>query len=93
MKQEELYRHLKELADKFGITFSEKSFRGAGINVNSGLCKIEGKLHFFMDKHKRLREKTVILAECLLEFPVDDIYIPPKVREFIEKQKTITFSE
>lgn len=89
MKQDELYRHLKDVADKLGITFSEKSFRGAGINVNSGLCKIEGKLHFFMDKHKRIREKNEILAECLVTFSVDDIYIPPKVREFIEKQKGI----
>jgi hypothetical protein len=87
MKQEELYRMLKELADKLDISFYEKNFRIPGLNVKSGLCKIEGKWHFYMDKHLKIREKTEALAQSLWEFHLDSIYIVPVVREFLEKHK------
>ncbi|MBU1172119.1 MAG: hypothetical protein KKD44_21400 [Proteobacteria bacterium] len=85
MKQDEIYRHLKDLAENLGIRFAEKNFRNAGIPVNSGLCKIEGVFHFYMDKHKRPREKNEILANTLSQFPLDDIYIIPALREFIDQ--------
>ena len=87
MKHETLYRHLQDLAQTLNISFSEKNFRHAGIPVNSGLCKIEGEWHFFMDKHKKIREKTEILAHAISHFPIDDIYIAPALREYIEKNK------
>jgi hypothetical protein len=55
--------------------------------VNSGLCRVEGKLHFLMDKHIKIREKSEILTQALSEFTIDDQYIAPAVREFIEKNK------
>lgn len=88
MKQEEIYRHLKDLAEKLEIRYFEKNFRNVGIPVNSGLCKIEGEFHFFMDKHKKIREKNEILAQALSQFPLDDIYIIPALREFIEDNKS-----
>lgn len=87
MKQDELYQHLKDLAEKLEIRFFEKNFRNVGISVKSGLCKIEGYHHFFMDKHKKIREKNEILAQALAQFPLDDIYIVPALREFIEQHK------
>jgi hypothetical protein len=55
--------------------------------VKSGLCKIEGQLHFFMDKHLKIRDKTEILAQTISSFPLDDMYIQPILREFIDKHK------
>lgn len=87
MNQDELYQHLKDLAGQLDIRVSEKNFRNAGIPVQSGLCIIEGKFHFFMDKHKKKREKNEILSEALSRFPLDEIYIMPAVREYIEQNK------
>jgi hypothetical protein len=93
MKHHDLYIHLKELAEQLGIRFYEKNFRNAGIQVTSGLCKIEGVRHFFMDKHKKIREKTEILAAALSRFPLDDIYIIPAVRDFIEQNSEVDPSD
>lgn len=88
MKNEELYRYLKELAEKLGIICFEKNFKIPGLNVKSGLCRVEGHLHFYMDKHLKIKEKTEIMAKTLSGFHIEDIYIVPAVREYIEKNKT-----
>lgn len=85
MKQEEIYKHLKQVAAKLEIKFAEHNFRPTGIKVKSGLCKIEGRLHFYMDKHKKVRAKNEILAACLSGFPLDEIDMEPAIREFIDK--------
>lgn len=87
MKYDKIYNELKEIALKLEITVLEQNFKPAGIKVQSGLCKIEGEDYFIMDKHKRIREKTEILASALLDFPLDDIYMVPKIRDFFEKFK------
>lgn len=84
MKQLEMYQSLKEIAEKFNIVVLEKNFRSTGLPVKSGSCKIKGEDHIILDKHKKIREKNEILAMCLLKFPVNDIYIVPAVREYLE---------
>ena len=85
MKPEQLYQHLRELAEKHDITLSEQNLRMTGVKAKSGLCKIEGKHIFIMDKHTSIHKKNEILATCLGRLPHDDIYIIPAVREFIDK--------
>jgi hypothetical protein len=87
MKVEQLYQNLKELAEKFGITVSEQSFRNTGISVQSGLCTVKGQRMFIMDKHKNLRTKVDILASCLGEMPIDEVYIVPAVRDFLDRYR------
>lgn len=87
MKIDELYRHLKELAEKMGIAFHEKNIRVPGLNVKSGLCRIEERWHFIMDKNLKTKEKTETLAQALSEFPLEDVYVIPGLREYIEKNK------
>jgi hypothetical protein len=85
MRPEQLYQSLKDLAEKLGITVLEHNFRTSGVRVQSGLCKIKGKQHFIMDKHKSIYKKNEMLALFLCELPHEDIYIVPAVREFLKK--------
>lgn len=87
MKVDQLYHSLKELAEKFGITVSEQNFKNTGIRVKSGLCTVKGRKMFIMDKHKNLSTKVDILASCLGEMPIDDIYIVPAVRDFLDQYR------
>ncbi len=87
MKYEELYRQLKDIAEKLHIVYFEKNFRISGLSVKSGLCRIEGKWHFYMDKHLKVREKAEILAQALHDFQIDELYIIPAVREYIERNR------
>ena len=87
MKPEQLYQNLKEIAEKLGVTVSEQNFRNAGMSVKSGLCSIHEKQHIFIDKNIPLYKKNRVLAYCLSQLPLDDIFIVPAVREFLEKNK------
>jgi hypothetical protein len=90
MKPEQLYRELKDLAEKLGIVVSEQNFRPTGIRVRSGYCKVQGKDHCIIDKHLRLNQKVEVLAECLSTLPMDSIYIVPAVREFLDRGKAVS---
>lgn len=81
LKPEQLYRHLKELAEKMNITVCEQSFRNAGIHVRSGLCKIKGQDYFIMNKDLAIRKKMELLADCLSQLPHEEIYVLPVIRD------------
>ena len=85
MKPDQIYGELKNLAEKLSITVAEKNFKNTGIKVKSGLCKVKDKDFFYMDKHVSLYKKNQILAECLVQKPLENIYIIPFIRDFLEK--------
>ena len=85
MKSTQLYQHLKEVAEKVDIAVSEQNLRATGVNAKSGLCRVKGKQMFIMDKHLPIRQKVEALAECLREVPLDDIYLVPAVRNYLEQ--------
>lgn len=90
MKPEQMYQHLKELAEKLEIEVVEKSFKRIGFHVRSGLCKIKEKNVFLMDKHRPVRDKVELLAECLGGIPTDDVYVVPAVRDVLKRYKNRT---
>ena len=86
MKPDQIYQELKDLAEKLEITVSEQNFRNTGIKVKSGLCKVKGKNLFIMDKHKSIHKKIDALVSQLVEFPHEDLYVMPAIREILEKK-------
>jgi hypothetical protein len=86
MKPEQIYQELKDLAEKLEVSVSEQNLRTAGIKVKSGLCKVKGQNLFIMDKHKSIHKKIDILASQLAEFPHEDLYVIPTIRELLEKR-------
>lgn len=85
MKPEQIYQHLKELAEKLNIVVSEENLSKSGVRVKSGLCKVRNKDLFILDKHKTIFEKNTILATFLGKIRHEHIYIVPAVREFISR--------
>jgi ABC-type enterochelin transport system substrate-binding protein len=88
MKPDQIYQELKDLAEKLEITVSEQNFRNTGIKVKSGLCRVKGKNMFIMDKHKSIHKKIDALASQLTEFPHEELYVMPAIREILEKKGT-----
>jgi len=88
MKPDKIYQELKDLAEKLEITVSEQNFRNTGIKVKSGLCRVKGKNMFIMDKHKSIHKKIDALASQLTEFPHEELYVMPAIREILEKKGT-----
>jgi len=88
MKPEQVYAALKELAEKLNISVTEKNLSNAGLKVKSGLCRVEERSLFIMDKHKPVRDKIEILATSISGLPLEHVYIMPAIREVLEKYKT-----
>ena len=86
MKPTQLYQHLKELAAKLDVAVAEQNMRVTGVNAKSGLCIVKEQKLFIMDKHLTVREKNEVLARCLRNLPIDDIYVMPAVRKYLEKE-------
>ena len=85
MKPEELYQHLKDLAEKLGISVREQNLRHAGLRVRSGFCMVKGRPMYIMSKHLNIHRKNEKLADCLNRFPHEGIYLVPAVREFLQR--------
>lgn len=85
MKSDQIYEELKNLAEKLNITVSEQNFRNTNIKVKSGLCKVNGRNLFIMDKHEPINKKNEILTACLSEMPHEHIFVVPALRELIGK--------
>ncbi|MFO7838866.1 MAG: hypothetical protein R6X08_05160 [Desulfosalsimonadaceae bacterium] len=85
MKYTQLYQHLKEAAEKLDIAVSEQNLRATGVNAKSGLCKIKGRQVFIMDKNLPVRQKTEVLADCLRSMSLEDTYLIPAVRSYLER--------
>jgi hypothetical protein len=85
MKPEELYQHLKDLAEKLGIRVMEQNLRHSGLRVRSGLCKVKGRPVYIMSKHLSVHRKNEKLAGCLNHFPHEGLYLVPAVREFLQR--------
>jgi hypothetical protein len=85
MKPEEMYQHLKELAERLNITVSEQNLRKSGVNAQSGMCIVKNKKMFILDKQKSTFDKNTIMCSFLNKAIDDDMYIMPAVREFILK--------
>ncbi|MCF8050473.1 MAG: hypothetical protein K9L59_04490 [Desulfobacterales bacterium] len=92
MSPEQIYEQLTELAEKLGITVSEKNLRQVGIRVQSGLCKVHGESVFIMDKHASIAEKVRLMAECLAQHPIEEVYLVPALREVIESHRPAAVS-
>ncbi|MFO7930583.1 MAG: hypothetical protein R6U97_04180 [Desulfosalsimonas sp.] len=85
MKRRQIYSHLTEAAEKAGIRVVEQNLRVTGVNARSGLCRVKGESVFIMDKNLTVNEKIQLLASCLKQFPIENIYIMPAVRDIIDR--------
>jgi hypothetical protein len=85
MKPEVMYQHLVHLLEQLDITMVYDNLSDAEGHVMSGLCKVKGKHYYIMDRDKGLTERLSLLRECLNDVDLDEVYVLPAVRAFLEK--------
>jgi len=86
MSPEQLYQHLKDLAEKLGVEVQEQSFKQVTLPVKSGYCRVKGRDMFIMDKNLSVMKKNSTLAGFLRTQPHENIFIPPAVRELLSRK-------
>lgn len=80
MKKTDLLDLLEELCQKLSITVKYDRFFGRG-----GYCRLREKLYFIINENLSNDAKEQIFVKELKSFDFSDIYVPPKLRELIER--------
>ncbi len=76
---ENILHELKQIAQELGaqVRFERGDFHG-------GYCIIKADKTIVINKFSTMQKKITILASALKELGVNEIYLPPRIREFIE---------
>lgn len=82
MRFDELVTHLEELAGKLSVQVRWDPMEGAG-----GLCQLKGKKIFIGSSVQSAEQKAEALAKALADFKLDELYLLPEVRQFIERMR------
>jgi hypothetical protein len=75
-----LLQDLKSLADQMGVKvrFERGDFKG-------GYCLLNESKVVVINKLANMQRKVITLSAALKELGVEEIYLPPKLREVIEE--------
>ncbi len=81
MKHEEISQELHELAKQLGVNirYEKGDFEG-------GYCTLKDKKMVLINKRLMPTRRAAVLAVALQEIGLDNIYIKPVLREFIEDE-------
>ncbi len=81
MKHEEISQELHELAKQLGVNirYEKGDFEG-------GYCTLKDEKMVLINKRLMPTRRAAVLAVALQEIGLDNIYIKPVLREFIEDE-------
>jgi len=81
MNQEQMIKELEALAGNsgIGIRYEKGDFEG-------GFCVLKDERLIVVNKKLAVPRKASILAQGLAEIGIDELYLKPAVREFIEDE-------
>ena len=81
-----LLQHLETVAAQLGIEVRYESLIDDEIFVHSGGCQVRGRHLILIDSCRSTFERARVLARELAKFELEDLYILPRIREFIGLQ-------
>lgn len=81
MKPDILVEELKQLAEQLGVTVRQEIG-----NFNGGYCVLHEKKLIVVNKKLTSNIKAAVLAQSLSHFALDEVYIKPALRDYIEDQ-------
>ena len=81
MNKQRIVEELLALLEQSGVTIRSEPLAGSG----GGLCTIKGEKNFFVDTQASSAEMAAVCADAVSKvLDIEDIYIKPEVRQFIE---------
>ena len=84
-----LLQNLVDLADKLSIRVVFRNLRDDEFVIRSGMCSVKGDTLIIIDSRASLKEKIDTLCRELKKFNLDNIFIPPAMRDILEGQDRI----
>jgi hypothetical protein len=83
LRDEEIMKALEEVAERLSVQVHYEEMKAFEFRVQDGSCRVKGEPSIFIDRRRPLKEKISILARELKRFDLEDIYVPPLLREKI----------
>ncbi len=81
MTPDQILKELEELADKCSITLRyEKG------DFDGGYCILKDERIIVVNKRLVVQKRASVLAQALAEVGVEEVYLKPVVRQFIEDE-------
>ena len=84
MKKMKLYTEFEELGQRLGL----KILKGKG-DFSGGTCTVNNETVIVINKMKPMEQRLRILATSFLEFNLDEIYMVPALRAYIEESRLL----
>lgn len=79
MKEKEVLVHFRDIAEKFSCKVVFDRFDGKG-----GHCIARGTEYIIINKRLPYVEQVEVFSQALRRFPIENLYILPRVRKYIE---------
>lgn len=86
IKNEKLYSEFEALGERLGV----KIINGKG-NFSGGYCIVKDETVIVVNKLKPIEHRLKVLATSFLEYNLDDIYMIPALRAYIEDTRSLLF--
>jgi hypothetical protein len=83
LRDEEIMKALEEVAERLSVQVHYEEMKAFEFRVQDGSCRVKGESSIFIDRKRPLKEKISVLARELKKFDLEDIYVPPLLREKI----------
>ena len=84
MKKVKLYTEFEELGQRLGL----KILKGKG-DFSGGTCTVNSETVIVINKMKPLEQRLRTLATSCLEYNLDEIYMVPALRAYIEESRLL----
>ena len=84
MKKVKLYIEFEELGQRLGL----KILKGKG-DFSGGTCTVNNETVIVINKLKPMEQRLRTLATSFLEFNLDEIYMVPALRAYIEESRIL----
>ena len=79
-----LLQHLETLAAQLEIEVRYENLADDEVTIHSGGCKFQNRNLILIDLQQPLRERARLLARELSRYDLENFYILPRVRDFIQ---------
>lgn len=83
LRDEEIMKALEEVAERLSVQVHYEEMKAFEFRVQDGSCRVKGEPSIFIDRKRPLKERISVLARELKKFDLEDIYVPPLLREKI----------
>ena len=84
MKKVKLYTEFEELGQRLGL----KILKGKG-DFSGGTCTVNNETVIVINKMNPMEQRLKTLATSFLEYNLDEIYMVPALRAYIEESRLL----